>query len=77
MSDLIFGKTWEEIQDMQQKKYRPKVATSSSLPMATEDDVNLLRKYGLAGLEEKQFYGVIDRLKNSGIVATVTDKDKQ
>lgn len=40
----------------------------SEKPKATKDDIILLEKHGLNGLEKMMFYGVIDRLKTSGII---------
>lgn len=61
---LIFGKTWEEIQNMQQKTYQPSIVDTSvpGKQLATKNDIALLEKYGEAGLKEKKYYGVLDRL---------------
>ena len=41
-------------------------------PEATEDDIMLLDIHGVDELQEMQFYGVLDRLKNSGIIKDYT-----
>jgi len=35
--------------------------------LATPEDVKLYNESGIAGLKKKQFFGVLDRLKNVGI----------
>ena len=45
------------------KKLKPRGA-----PLATLSDIELFNSVGIAGLERAQFYGVIDRLKNSGLL---------
>lgn len=68
-SDLIFGHTWEEIQAMQRGEQRRAIDTGqSSLSFATRMDIELLRDKGLDWLENQSFFGVIDRLQNSGII---------
>ena len=75
MSD-IFGYTWEQIQDAQQGKPFRQFVTGPANSDLTEDrikaDLALLNELGLSGLESKQFYGVIDRLKRIGALAEVT-----
>ncbi len=66
---LIMGRTWSQIQAMQQGTYKPETISGPIVkPTATEADINLLKEHGIDGLKEKQFHGVIDRLTNSGIV---------
>ena len=69
MSQTIFGHTWEEIDAAQRggKLNRP-IAVHTPNPTATQTDLDLLAQQGHEGLERKQFYGVIDRLKTSGLV---------
>lgn len=68
MSDLIFGYDWNDIKAMQQKTYSPPKIKETPRQSATEEDLKLFNEIGLEGLEKKQFYGVIGRLKNSGII---------
>jgi hypothetical protein len=72
MSD-IFGYTWEQIQDAQQGKPFRQFVTGAANSDLTEDrikaDMELLNELGLAGLESKQCYGVIDRLKRIGALS--------
>jgi hypothetical protein len=65
---LIFGHTWDEIKSLQQKGQATNAVRPSPLPVATEDDIKQLKEIGIDGLKDKQFFGVIDRLQNSGIV---------
>ena len=70
MADLIFGYTWEQIQNAQQgralREYLP--TTSTGRKPATQADVDLLVKHGLEELQRMQFFGVIDRLQGSGLI---------
>lgn len=69
MNDLIFGRTWEEIQAMQQGSYKPNlVSANKTLPMATQCDIELLRDKGIDYIKGNGLFGVIDRLQNSGII---------
>jgi hypothetical protein len=69
MSGLIFGRQWEVIQQMQQKQPRRTISVPlEPLPMATDADRELFREHGFDGLEAMKFYGVIDRLRNSGVI---------
>lgn len=66
--DLIFGYTWEEIQIAQKGgklRHEIKMEVESVI---SESDMNLFRKEGFAGLERMGFFGLIDKLKRSGIV---------
>lgn len=52
---LIFGRTWDEIQYLQQGgKFRKLVSDPPNLPTATQADIELLRDKG------------IDHIRNSG-----------
>jgi hypothetical protein len=67
--NLIFGHTWEEIKKAQQKQgslHKP--ITPQEKPLATEGDIDLLKKHGIAGLLKMGFHGVIDRLRTSSLV---------
>jgi hypothetical protein len=68
--DLIFGLTWNQIQDAQQKRpYRERVDLSrSGNPTATPEDIARLHTDGLAKLHADGMYGIIDRLKTSGMI---------
>jgi len=68
-NDLIFGYTWNQIQEAQQgKEFRQYVSGNVTAPKCTQDDLDLLEKHGIDGLEKMQLFGVIDRLKRSGKV---------
>jgi hypothetical protein len=47
---------------------RSVVPINSEKPKATPQDVDLLKEHGVEGLTEKQFHGVLDRLKTSGLI---------
>ena len=74
MQKLIFGYTWEQIQNAQQGK-----ALGQTLPaivdkagkddICSRDDLDLFEKHGESGLKEKQFFGVIDRLTQAGVIS--------
>ena len=69
MKDKIFGLTWEQIQKAQQKQeFRETISGSTVLPKATPDDVLLLEVKGKEWLEKEMLCGVLDRLKNSGLI---------
>lgn len=63
----IFGRDWKDIQDMQMG-LKPPATQMGSKPPATQADKNLLDKYGIEGLESMQYFGVLDRLRNSGLI---------
>lgn len=63
----IFGRSWNEIQVMQQGGPARKVDFGPA-PEATAGDRALLAEYGVAGLKAKGFWGVIDRLTTSGLI---------
>ena len=72
MQDLIFGYTFEEIEDAQQGKPLNRVLPPKE-PCAEKDiclpgDVDLLNRYGLKELENRGYHGVIDRLARAGII---------
>jgi hypothetical protein len=68
-NNLIFGKTWEEIQAMQKGNYKAKTVSSNIvLPMATQCDIEMLRDKGIDYIKGNGLFGVIDRLQNSGII---------
>ena len=70
MDDLIFGKTWDEIQAMLAGTYRPKLIARRevSKPRATESDLEMLRKHGVDWLIEHNMFGILDRLKTSDLL---------
>jgi hypothetical protein len=76
MSD-IFGYTWEQIQNAQQgKPFRQPInvtapANGDLTDARIKADMELLNELGLDGLESKQFYGVIDRLKRIGALEVI------
>ena len=71
MNDLIFGKTWSQIQDMQQGRSQSNVISGPCEPStATESDLCKLKAIGIDGFKAEQLYGIIDRLQTSGIIPT-------
>lgn len=63
----IFGRSWNEIQVMQQGGPARKVDFGPA-PEATDRDRAMLAEFGIEGLKAKGFFGVIDRLTTSGLV---------
>ena len=69
MNDLIMGKSWGDIQAMQQGTYKaPRITGDIEKPKATEADITMLNDLGLEAIKSKGLFGVIDRLTNSGVV---------
>ena len=69
MSDLIFGYTWAEIDAAQRGgKLSLTIVRHSPNPTAKPEDVALFESHGLKELESMGLFGVIDRLKTSGII---------
>ena len=71
MSDKIFGYDWEDIQRAQQGGRLGRVIDTRQDPHASdaqhlESDIKLLEQYGVDGLREKQYFGVLDRLERAG-----------
>ena len=67
--EKIFGYSFEEIQSMQQKKYVPSVVTGFHVKSALkEGDKEKLAKHGKDGLEKLGLFGVLDRLKQNGLI---------
>ena len=63
MSDKISGYAWEDIQAMQQGKYkRPMLGKMTGAKQPTGADQALLKKYGEQGLRDKQLFGTMERL---------------
>ena len=63
----IFGRSWDEIQVMQQGGKARKVDFGPK-PEATAGDKALLAVHGIAKLREMGYWGVIDRLTTSGLI---------
>ena len=63
----IFGRSWDEIQVMQQGG-KARKADFGPKPEATDGDKNLLAVHGVAKLREMGYWGVIDRLTTSGLI---------
>jgi hypothetical protein len=65
----IFGYTWESIQARQQGTYKAEALPREIVkPVATEEDIDMLKSKGLAWIETQGFYGIIDRLKTSELI---------
>ncbi len=66
---LIFGKSWDEISSMQQKTHKSnRISGAIVKPIATDKDKALLTDKGIDWLTNEQFFGVIDRLRNSNLI---------
>lgn len=68
--EKIFGYDWEDIRKAQQKDLsgmRKKVIHTDP-PQATPKDIKLLQEKGKDWLEAKQLIGILDRLRNSGLL---------
>ena len=63
----IFGRSWDEIQVMQQGGQARKVDFGPK-PEATDGDKALLAANGVEGLRKMGYWGVIDRLATSGLI---------
>jgi hypothetical protein len=69
MSDLIFGYTWDEIQKAQRGgKLQHTIVLGDSKITITTEEIELLKREGVSGLERLGFYGLLDRLKRSGFI---------
>jgi hypothetical protein len=69
MNQLIFGRTWEQIQAMQQGTYKPRSITGPiSKIEATDADIKMLSEIGIEEIKRQQLYGVIDRLITSQLI---------
>ena len=70
--NLIFGYTWDEIRDAQQgkplKRELPQKEPGAEDDICLPMDVSLLAGHGLIELENRGYYGVIDRLARAGII---------
>ena len=62
----FFGNTWDDLRIVQNGTSR--AIDFGDAPEATAGDRRLLSQHGVAGLEAKKFYGVLDRLQASGII---------
>jgi hypothetical protein len=65
---LICGRTWEDIQRMQQGGSSHAPVIFKELPTATQCDIEMLRDKGIDYIKGNGLFGVIDRLQNSGIL---------
>ncbi len=70
MNERIFGMAWEEIQARQEGTYvAPKIDLSKSgKPEATAEDRAMLDDKGAEWIETQGLYGILDRLKTSGLI---------
>ena len=70
-TETICGYSWGQIQRAQAGgQLSDRLSTDvPSKPSATEKDIVLLEEHGFTGLQSLQFFGVLDRLNNSGISA--------
>lgn len=70
--EKIFGRKFEDIKQMQQKTYKPKlISVQIDLPVASDEDVALFAEHGINGLTKMKFFGVLDRINNSKIIKRI------
>ena len=66
----IFGYTWDEIKLAQQGgALARRIPAGICKPLATEGDWELLERYGEAELRNRHYFGVLDRLENTRMLA--------
>ncbi len=68
MNGNIFGYSWEQIQAAQQGKPLISKPLTKTMSLCTQDDIDLLVKYGPQKLRDMGFYGVIDRLQRAELM---------
>ena len=68
LAGKIFGYDWEDIQRAQQggRLSRPVVPSDGISKLQAEADDEALAQFGVQGLVDRGFFGVIDRLRRSG-----------
>ena len=69
--ETIFGYTWEEIAKAQQGHSLGRTIAQRTPGFdnpCLPSDVDLLIRHGLKELENRKYYGVIDRLARAGII---------
>lgn len=70
----IFGYTWDEIKLAQQCGVLGRTISGEiNKPLATDDDREMLERYGEAELRNRGYFGVLDRLKNSQLINDMQD----
>lgn len=68
MSDQkIFGYDWADIQRMQQRLPAPPVQRSADIDHSESDRI-ALETHGIEGLKKLGYFGVLDRLKTTGVI---------
>ena len=73
----IFGYTWEEIKLAQKGGLLGRrLPPGLHKPLATDEDWELLRRYGEAELRNRAYYGVLDRLENTRLASEMPDCDR-
>lgn len=74
MENLIFGYTWEEIQQLQQGTFKRKYITSESKPIPlSKEEFDLFNNVGLQGLENMGYFGLIDRIQRLNLIDKCAD----
>jgi hypothetical protein len=67
----LLGYGFEELVEICQKRRGWNTQLLSGVPTkpgATAEDIKLLEEYGLQGLRDRHYAGVIDRLKTAGVI---------
>jgi hypothetical protein len=68
--EKIFGYDFADIQRAQAGgRLESRTYTPSPLPTADARDIELLKEYGEEELRNRGLHGILDRLKNSGLIA--------
>lgn len=76
--NLIFGYSWDAIKEAQKGKGLGRtVSYEQPKEILMDGDMELFEDFGLEGLKERQFYGVIDRLTRAGVLSSTEDSCSQ
>jgi hypothetical protein len=69
--ELIFGYTWNQINEAQQGNssvLHPTIKNKTPDIVLTDKDLDLFNEVGIPGLEKLGYFGLIDRLKRAGVI---------
>jgi len=68
--EKIFGYDWEQLKKAMQgnsQALHPIIKNKNEKIVITEEELELFKEVGIPGLEQKGFFGLIDRLNRAGI----------